>query len=87
MFTGTTALVRRRARPDLPVVSTVPQTGSAPGTVVLQMLFGELASMRQQLNALAARPGSVQPVGPTGRQSGPASSEEVESSRMKRMFD
>jgi hypothetical protein len=49
MFTPTTALVRRRSGPNLSKVPTVPQAGSTPGTVVLQMLFGELTALLKTL--------------------------------------
>jgi hypothetical protein len=89
MFTPTTALVRRRSGPNLSKVPTVPQAGSTPGTVVLQMLFGELTSMKEQLNALVARPAPIQPatVGPTGQQSSAGPSGEVEPTKLRRMFD
>jgi hypothetical protein len=88
MLSGSTALVAVRRR-DGPVLSKVsPGFGedSRPATPILQMLFAELASLKQQVNAMVvARPSSLQPVDPPGQKA--ASSERVEPSQLRKVFD
>ncbi len=64
MITGTNTLVQvqRKKSTDLSKTSTAAQPETRSGTVVLQMLLGEMASLRQQVNALTvARPSSIRP--------------------------
>lgn len=85
MFTPTTVLVRRTGRTDLSMTSPITQGNTATGAVVLQMLFSELASMKQQLNAIATRPSSLQLADPPRQRSfGP---EQVKPSRLRNIFD
>ena len=88
MLSGSTALVavRRRDGPSLSKVSPGLREDSRPATPILQMLFAELASLKQQVNAMVmARPRSLQPADPSGQRT--TSSEQVKPSRLRRVFD
>ena len=88
MLSGSTALVavRRRDRPALSKVSPGLRQDSQPATPILQMLFAELASLKQQVNTMVvARPSSPQPIDPPGQEA--EGSEYVEPSRLREVFD
>ena len=90
MLSGSTALVavRRRDGPGLSKVAPGLREDSRPATPMLQMLFAELASLKQQLNAMVvARPSSLQPADPPGRTTDAERSQDVEPSRLRKIFD
>lgn len=77
---GTLVAVRRRQQPNLSKVSAALQQAPRSATPIVQMFLAKLASLEQQVNALAvARPTSIQP------QAG--SSQSVEPSKLRRLFD
>lgn len=90
MITGTNALVavRRKSGPDLPKVSSAPPPQTKGGTVVLQMLLGELASLKQQVNALAvAGPASIQPTSTSGTDNSTRRSSRVDPDELSDVVD
>lgn len=90
MLTGSTALVavRRRDRPSLSKVSEAPAVAPNSAPLILQTLFAELASVKQQLNAMVvARPGSLQSADPPGQATGAERPQSVEPSRLRKIFD
>jgi hypothetical protein len=77
---GTLVAVRRRQQPNLSKASAGLQQAPRSATPIVQMFLAELASLEQQVNALAiAKPTSIQP------QAGPSQS--VEPSKLRRLFD
>lgn len=82
MINASSALVAvsRPGKSDPSKVSVVRQDAPETSTPIAQMFLAKLASLEQQVNALAvARPTSMQPqVGP---------SQSVEPSRLRRLFD
>lgn len=88
MLSASTALVavRRRDGPGLSKVSPGLREDSRPATPILQMLFAELASLKQQVNAMVvARPSSLQPADPPSQRT--TRSEQVKPSRLRNIFD
>lgn len=90
MLSGSTALaaVRRRDGPGLSKVASGLREDSRSATPMLQMLFAELASLKQQLNAMVvAQPSSLQRTEPPGRKPNATRSERIEPSRLRQIFD
>jgi hypothetical protein len=88
MLSGSTALVavRRRDGPSLSKVSPGLREDSRPATPILQMLFAELASLKQQVNAMVVTgPSSLQPADHPSQRT--TSSERVNPSRLRDVFD
>jgi hypothetical protein len=88
MLSASTTLVavRRRDRLGSSIVSPGLREDSMPATPVLQMLFSELASLKQQVNAMVvARPSSLQPADNPSQRT--VDSEQVEPSRLRDIFD
>ena len=81
--------IRPRSSQQLAPVAVGSETGAAPPTTVLQMILGELASLRQQVNALTlARPAAPPTVIPEEVQEpAPVPQRRVERQRLRDTFD
>lgn len=88
MLSASTNLVavRRRDKPDLPNVIPGSREDSRSATPILQMLFSELASLKQQVNAMVVdRSSPIQPTDPPIQQTN--RSAEVKPSKLRNVFD
>lgn len=90
MLSGSTALVAVRRRDGLGLSKVAPglREDSRSATPMLQMLFAELASLKQQLNAMVVdQPSSLQRTEPLGQKSDSVPFERVRPKQLRKIFD